>query len=178
MINIYIVYLDIQLNGANNSPRSSKGLLMTSFNKEDDNLEATKGETTKCTVISAVDKVDYKQSQESLHRSHRNLLSVQVNEKYLQAQNAHTKEITKMLFIVTVVFILAFLPHLILMLMNAIYPQSLRELSPAGVVAYTFFLRTFVINNMANPVVYFVCLGTFRSMCAEKFGKICCCLKR
>ncbi|XP_053382939.1 uncharacterized protein LOC128549681 [Mercenaria mercenaria] len=180
-----------ELNGATNSPATPKRFLMAKFLlKARNDGEASKDETrskqeslergaTNTVTAVSVDAghSDFKNSQESLHKSQRNLLSAQANDRYIQAQNRHTKEITKMLFIVTVVFILAFLPHLVLMIMNAISPQSLRELSPAGVVAYTFFLRTFVINNMANPIVYFVCLRTFRSMCSDKFSKICRCLK-
>ncbi|XP_045182139.2 uncharacterized protein LOC123540880 [Mercenaria mercenaria] len=178
-----------QHNGDNKS--SSKNFLMTKLRKGDDKdalEEVAKVETrntqeqletgaTNTAEFSAVGNYDLKDSQENLHKSQRSLLSSQANERYIQDQNRHTKEITKMLFIVTVVFILAFLPHLVLMLMNAVRPQTLRELSPAGVVVYTFFLRTFVINNMANPIVYFVCLGTFRSMCFDKFSKICRCFK-
>ncbi|KAL4217755.1 hypothetical protein ACF0H5_022495 [Mactra antiquata] len=90
------------------------------------------------------------------------------------AQNIDTKEITKMLCIVTVVFILAFLPHLILMLINATRPDMIKELSPAGVIVYNIFLRTFVINNMANPIIYYVCLSSFRTLCAKKLKWLFC----
>lgn len=95
------------------------------------------------------------------------------------AQNIDTKEITKMLFIVTIVFILSFLPHLILMILNATSPGVLTNLSPVGVIFYNIFLRTFVINNMANPIVYYVCLTSFRTLSAEKLRSLCClCCKR
>lgn len=126
--------------------------------------------------LSVSGKSTIKASRKSLSKSPRNLLSLQVNDTIQQAHK-HTKEITKMLFIVTVVFILSFLPHLVLMVMNSIRPQSLKNMSPAGVVLYTIFLRTFVINNMANPIVYFLCLGSFRSMCLERFRTLVGCLK-
>lgn len=92
-------------------------------------------------------------------------------------KSVHTQEITKMLFIVTVIFILSFLPHLILMIMNSVRPRITKELSPSGVIVYNMFLRTFVINNMANPIVYFICLRSFRSRCFDKFRNILKCCK-
>ncbi|XP_045182565.2 orexin receptor type 2-like [Mercenaria mercenaria] len=179
-----------QRNGAGRPPSNSENFIMTNLRREDDKsitgeaakVKARNGQerfergATNTADCTAVRNINLDNSEESVHKSQRNLLSAQANDRYIQAQNKYTKEITKMLFIVTVVFILAFLPHLVLMLTNALRPQTFRELSPAGVIAYTFFLRTFVINNMANPIVYFVCLGTFRSMCFHKFRKICRCL--
>lgn len=180
-------YNGSELNGTQNV--STNDLLLDDLTKTDQNSRengVVETEGNKDLAVRSVAKPSHHchkpdignfraKSQENLNKSQRNLLSVLQNDTAQQAQNLHTKEITKMLFIVTVVFILAFLPHLVLMIMNSIRPQSLKNLSPGGVVVYTIFLRTFVINNMANPIVYFICLRSFRTMCSDNFRKLCKC---
>ncbi|XP_045181236.2 uncharacterized protein LOC123540349 [Mercenaria mercenaria] len=80
-----------------------------------------------------------------------------------------TKQVTFMLFIITVVFILSFIPHLVLMVINSMNPFFVKDMSPTGIAFYNIFLRSFVINNMANPIIYGFCDKKFRSECAE-FG--------
>lgn len=88
-----------------------------------------------------------------------------------------TKQVTLMLFIITVVFVLSFIPHLVLMVTISIKSDFLKEMSPAGVAMYNIFLRSFVINNMANPVIYGFCDTKFRCECAtvasnvRRFGR-------
>lgn len=80
-----------------------------------------------------------------------------------------TKQVTFMLFIITVVFILSFIPHLVLMVINSMNPNFVTDMTPPGIAIYNIFLRSFVINNMANPIIYGFCDKKFRSECAE-FG--------
>ena len=60
------------------------------------------------------------------------------------------KQVTFMLFNITIVFVLSFIPHLTLMVMQTVNPEFMDDLSPKSVALYKIFLRTFVINNMAN----------------------------
>jgi len=73
-----------------------------------------------------------------------------------------TKQVTFMLFIITVVFVLSFIPHLVLMVINSMDPGFVLGMTPAGIAVYNLFLRTFVINNMANPIIYGFCDKKFR----------------
>lgn len=78
-----------------------------------------------------------------------------------------TKQVTFMLFIITVVFILSFIPHLVLMVINSMNANFVKDMSPAGIAFYAICLRSFVINNMANPVIYGFCDKKFRSECSD-----------
>ncbi|XP_052249837.1 uncharacterized protein LOC127857481 [Dreissena polymorpha] len=78
-----------------------------------------------------------------------------------------TKQVTFMLFIITVVYVLSYIPHLVLMVTISIKSDFLKEMTPAGVVVYNLFLRSFVINNMANPIIYAFCDRKFRKECAS-----------
>ena len=91
-----------------------------------------------------------------------------------------TRQVTLMLFIITVVFVLSFIPHLGLMVTISFKPDFLSNMSPAGVAIYNLFLRTFVINNMANPIIYGFCDKKFRSECASvlRLRSFCACCRR
>lgn len=78
-----------------------------------------------------------------------------------------TKQVTFMLFIITVVFVLSFIPHLVLMVINAMNPLFVKDMSPVGIAFYHIFLRSFVINNMANPIIYGFCDKKFRTECTD-----------
>lgn len=86
------------------------------------------------------------------------------------------REITQMLFIVTVVFVLSFLPHLVLIVLSSLNNGFSRDLSPIGVIFYNLFLRSFVINNMANPVVYLKCQQDFRNDCKKLIKSLVTCV--
>jgi hypothetical protein len=76
-----------------------------------------------------------------------------------------TKRITLMLFMITLVFVLSFIPHLALILLNAFNTSFIQDMTPTEVSVYNVFLRSFVINNMANPIIYGFCDKKFRSEC-------------
>lgn len=89
--------------------------------------------------------------------------------------NKRTREITTMLFIITVVFVLSFVPHLVLMVLMSIDKKFLDRLNPVEISVFQFFLRTFVINNMANPIIYGFCDPKFRRECQTIFLRIISC---
>ncbi|KAH3713136.1 alpha-2Db adrenergic receptor-like [Dreissena polymorpha] len=85
----------------------------------------------------------------------------------IKGPSLRTKQVTLMLFIITVVFVVSFVPHLVLMVTISIKSDFLKVMSPAGVAVYNLFLRSFVINNMANPIIYGFCDKKFRAECAS-----------
>lgn len=76
------------------------------------------------------------------------------------------KQMTYMAFLVTLVFILAFIPHLVLIVTVAINPEFVKGMSVAGIVFYNIGLRSLTINNMANPIIYAFCDDKFRYNCS------------
>ncbi|KAH3713139.1 uncharacterized protein LOC127858738 [Dreissena polymorpha] len=96
----------------------------------------------------------------------------------IKGPSLRTKQVTLMLFIITVVFVVSFIPHLVLMVTISIKPDFLKVVSPAGIAVYNLFLRSFVINNIANPIIYGFCDKKFRGECATvacnvlTFGRI------
>ncbi|KAJ8322039.1 hypothetical protein KUTeg_000510 [Tegillarca granosa] len=67
------------------------------------------------------------------------------------------KRITLMLFIITLVFVLSFIPHLTLKILAFVRKDFLTSLSYTQLFLYHTFVWSFFINNMANPIIYGFC---------------------
>ncbi|KAL3858405.1 hypothetical protein ACJMK2_013142 [Sinanodonta woodiana] len=79
---------------------------------------------------------------------------VNTNKKNTEKKQSRTVAITRVLFIITVVFFCSYLPHLALRTAAFLNKNLLPNLSFAGMSAYQTFRWTFFINNMANPIIY------------------------
>lgn len=72
----------------------------------------------------------------------------------IKNRNRIRSKTTLIAFLVTLVFILSFLPHLCLQvtkLLNKGFDYSLRG---SGLIAYNIFLRSYFINSVSNPFIY------------------------
>lgn len=86
-----------------------------------------------------------------------------------------TARVTLMLFTVSVVFVLAFVPHLVLMIVTVADKNFLDRLNDKELIAYQVFLRSFILNNVANPFIYLFCDTKFRHLCKDLLNKLLCC---
>ncbi|XP_041361551.1 orexin receptor type 2-like [Gigantopelta aegis] len=83
------------------------------------------------------------------------------------------RKTTFMLFLITLVFVLSFLPHLGLMAARGIHKVMFDSLSPGATAAYNFFLRSYFINSASNPIIYGFCNMQFRMELKTLLGKVC-----
>ncbi|XP_052274131.1 cholecystokinin receptor type A-like [Dreissena polymorpha] len=65
-----------------------------------------------------------------------------------------TKRMTCMLFLVTSVFEISFIPYLVIVSIRQYDPGFEAGLNNAGKMAFNFFLRFYLINSAVNPVIY------------------------
>ena len=82
------------------------------------------------------------------------------------------KKTTLMLFLITLVFVMSFLPHLGLMAARGIHQVMFDHLSPAATAAYNLFLRSYFINSASNPIIYGFCNLKFRTELKTLLGKL------
>ena len=64
---------------------------------------------------------------------------------------------TYMLFLITLVYIISFLPFYILAIIRQSQTLFVEQLSPAGSVAYHVFLRSYLLSSAINPLIYSFC---------------------
>ena len=79
------------------------------------------------------------------------------------------KKVTHIMTAVTLVFIISFLPNSILQILTAIIPNFFNKLNSTEKVVYQLFLRSFMINYSANPVVYGLMDEAYRKACKDLF---------
>ena len=79
---------------------------------------------------------------------------------------------TFVLFLVTVVYIVSFLPFYILAVIRQSNKSFIQQLSPANLMAYQVFLRTYLLSSAVNPVIYSFCNAQFRRYCTDSFKSV------
>ena len=78
------------------------------------------------------------------------------------------KKTTSLMFIVTVVFILSFVPFLVVVLLRHNIRNFVSQLSHSGRVAYRIFLRSYFLNAAVNPLIYSVYDPNFRKALSKR----------
>lgn len=116
--------------------------------------------------------------EERMRRQRSRLESNKSEKSGCTGPSLRTKQVTFMLFVITLVFILSFIPHVVLMVINSMNKNFVTDMTPTGIAFYNVFLRSFVINNMANPIIYGFCDKKFRSECADLIITIITCGQR
>ncbi|WAR29451.1 NPFF2-like protein [Mya arenaria] len=91
------------------------------------------------------------------------------SHKPRQDADTISDEMTKMFFAVTVIFFFSFIPHLIIIVMTQFNKKFSQDMTSSDIVFYNIFLRSFVINNVTNPIVYLVFMLNFRKACRKLF---------
>ncbi|XP_067664478.1 D(1) dopamine receptor-like [Haliotis asinina] len=81
---------------------------------------------------------------------------------------------TFMLFLITLVFVLSFLPHLGLMATRAANKHVFDDLRGTAMTAYNLFLRSYFINSASNPIIYSFCNEHFRRELYRLWRKLKC----
>ncbi|XP_064613371.1 neuromedin-U receptor 2-like [Liolophura sinensis] len=74
----------------------------------------------------------------------------------------HTTKTTWMLFVITLVFVLSFLPYLIVMVLRHTIPDFEFTRSPSEQLIVNFCLRSYFINSSVNPIIYALMNRQFR----------------
>ncbi|KAH3897227.1 cholecystokinin receptor type A-like [Dreissena polymorpha] len=86
---------------------------------------------------------------------------------------------TLILFIVTLVFVLSFVPYLALTSIRYISPEKIEKISNSGMMMYHFALRSYLLNSAVNPLIYCFLNRKFREKVKLLFKSVFCrcCMK-
>ncbi|KAK3105609.1 hypothetical protein FSP39_001630 [Pinctada imbricata] len=90
----------------------------------------------------------------------------QSNPKKVEEVN---KRITTILIVLTVVFVIAYVPYMILAAVTVADKSFRRNLSIEGEAAVKLFFRFHLINNVANPIVYGLLDKVFRQKLSQMY---------
>ena len=99
-------------------------------------------------------------------KSSKSIVSVKSKGPLLRRRNFPYKTI--IWFILTVIFIITYITHLIL----ALRVGKVVVMSPAEFSVYSFFFRIYFFNHVVNPLVYAIFVKRFRQSCRTLFPTI------
>ena len=86
---------------------------------------------------------------------------------------------TRMLFAISLVFVASFLPFFCVVMARAAQGRRfLASLTDAGVVVVSILIRSSLISNAANPIIYGLCNKQFRTECQGLLARCCRCRHR
>ncbi|OWF50527.1 putative tyramine receptor 2 isoform X1 [Mizuhopecten yessoensis] len=91
--------------------------------------------------------------------------STKANTTLPNASRKRTAKITRITFTISLVFILSYLPHLVLSLMTAVKGGFVAKPGPIVSALLPIVTRSIFINNVANPLIYGFLDPKFRQSC-------------
>ena len=89
----------------------------------------------------------------------------------------NTKKITMMMFTITVVFIIVYLPFIAISFIDSLDEDFWKDMPYSESIFYDFLLRIYILNNVANPFIYSFWDKRFRTEVSHLVSKILCCIK-
>lgn len=81
----------------------------------------------------------------------------------LSRKQRRSIRITGMLTVITIVFILSFLPYLVISILNGFDERFWENRTPREILLLNILMRSYFVNNMANPIIYSFLDEKFRS---------------
>lgn len=93
---------------------------------------------------------------------------------YLGSDHFRRAKTTMMLFSVTVLFIISFVPYTVLMTIRNFDSEYYNRLSASEKSIYQFFIRSYFLSNALNPLIYGYISEHFRTECKSVLKNVLC----
>lgn len=123
--------------------------------------------------------VDMKPGSSTLSRNDSTNLNAPIMDRQARNRKTLARNTTYLMFIISVVFILNFVPVLTLVLIREVNKDFVENMSDSERTAYRFFLRSYYISAAVNPIIYSIFDRRFRkavqSTTRELFDNLSCC---
>lgn len=131
-----------------------------------DTAKGTTVYTRGCTNEVNDNTIQKRKAKQNYHKK-KNFIkrSFTKSAKFAELRDASIIRVTKMLFVITIVYFLSFIPHLVLMNIVLLDEHFLTSLDGLLAGIYYIGLRSFLINAVANPLVYNFMDKKFRKEC-------------
>jgi len=88
-----------------------------------------------------------------------------MSSQSIESRRAQMYKTTLMLFLVTLLFIVSFVPCCVIVIIRYINPQYYNLLTDTGKTVYQLFLRTYLLSSALNPFIYSFFSQQFRTEC-------------
>jgi hypothetical protein len=111
------------------------------------------------------------------NESTQNIETLNKDNERKKKEKSSLRRVTKIAFVVSVVFILSYIPHVAISLLTAVKGSFLLEPGPVVSALMPILARSVMINNVANPIIYGFMDKRFRQNCKIIFMTLLCCRK-
>lgn len=131
-----------------------------------DTAKGKKDYTRGCTNEVNDNAIKKRKAKQNYHKKNTFIKrSFTKSAKFAEIRDASVIKVTKMLFVITIVYFISFIPHLVLMNIVLLDEHFLISLDGIQAGIYYIGLRSFLINAVANPFVYNFMDKKFRKEC-------------
>lgn len=120
-----------------------------------------------------------KHREQSTYSSHKKTKKPRKNlnffcrkKKAKNTESLRERRITKLLFFITLTFIVTYYPYIIVLVIYSILPEFKENLSDVGRVFYLMAIRLYLINNVMNAFFYGFFDLEFRNHCKNIYKKL------
>ena len=124
-------------------------------------------------TLTTEDKPDKRPKRNKLFK--RNTLlqssSIKQNGTGCISLNIRIGKSTLMLFLITLAYIISFLPYYTLAIIRQANARFVMNLSDVGYMTYHVFLRSYQLSSAINPIIYSFCNAQFRSFVLDLFRR-------
>ncbi|GFO09677.1 cholecystokinin receptor [Plakobranchus ocellatus] len=87
-----------------------------------------------------------------------------------KSDNPGIRRTTLILFLISLVYIVSFLPHLVMMTVKSLDPQAVSGESEEWILASNLIIRSYFLNSVANPFIYTFFSRNFFRKAKESFS--------
>lgn len=143
------------------SPVSSQGSLGKKRKSVAERLQSITSQMS--SILSRMTSITSRQSESNT--------STVGKTQYLK--QARARKTAFLMFLISLAFVLSYLPHLLLMLIRALKDDFVDNMTDTERAVYKFFLRSYFLNCAINPIIYAACASRFRTECKELFSRLC-----
>ncbi|XP_033726476.1 uncharacterized protein LOC117316095 [Pecten maximus] len=120
--------------------------------------------------INSKPSASFKRSQFKKQRS--------MSTQSIESRRAQMYKTTLMLFLVTLLFMVSFIPYCVIVIIRYIQPNYYDTLTTSGQAIFQFFLRMYLLSCALNPVIYSFMSEQFRKECVMLFRRSGICKKK
>lgn len=112
--------------------------------------------------------VDSSRTRLKLDRSKRTRKQQQQPEKSSKGSLVRVSRTSSIMALIAVTWVLSYMPHVILVMLEIHIKEFRQELSPTGDVLFQLAVRSYLLNNAVNPIIY----GVFNIRFRREIGRL------
>lgn len=160
------------------SANENNNLLNSSSSSSSSLQEVQKSKSLSLRLSLAKKSDSFRSSFRTHFRSKPSRSSSTFSGRQIFTSRRNVSRTSLMLFIVTIAYMITYLPYCILVVVRTVDPGYYYRLGDIGKSIYQFFIRSYCLGSAINPLIYSFISSRFRKRCKNAIMDIFCCKRR